>query len=155
MVRNVVRPAMNSVRMSVPCSLSPKYLSSIAAPGISLFAAAFASVCFARLAMGPPLRRLPQAASLARAPAGRWSHCGCCGYRRGRKGLIRYIWFGISTNILFEHDLIRKPVPTFRDHAPRPLRFGAGAEQDWLAKTLWLGLKLRPEGRADGGRNGF
>ena len=54
MVRNVVRPAMNSVRMSVPCSLSPKYLSSIAATGVSLFAAAFASDCFACFGHGTP-----------------------------------------------------------------------------------------------------
>ena len=45
---------MNSVRMSVPCSLSPKYFSSIPATGVALAAAAFASVCFAFLAMGPP-----------------------------------------------------------------------------------------------------
>src|ERR1022692_4671395 len=66
MVRNVVSPAMNSVRISVPCSLSPKYLSSIAAPGISLFAAAFVSDCFARLAMGPP----PPAASTGKPSPG-------------------------------------------------------------------------------------
>src|ERR1017187_9695859 len=107
MVRNVVSPAMNSVRISVPCSLSPKYLSSIAAPGISLFAAAFVTDCFARLAMRP----LPPAASGGKPSPGAgfpqgpllwmlWIARGFFPLRFGagreRNGLAKTGWLGLK-----------------------------------------------------------
>ena len=71
------------------------------------------------------------------------------GFDRGRERFYGH-FFG---NILFAHDLIRKPVPTFRDHAPGTLSYRAGVLHVGIEGPPRLGLDLaaprraRPEAR--------